>query len=112
VPAAGASIEKEVNGELFWWCNGSDGKHHKPMFCRHRPTDCKQQLSQLKLETLPVTEQKSSTGGNTVNGSTTTASQSGPKFKLNNNLATALAALDKVLQTSANSNDEAEQDFI
>ncbi len=35
-----------------------------------------------------------------------------PKLKLNNNLVTALAALDKVLQTSTDSDDDAEKDFV
>jgi hypothetical protein len=34
-----------------------------------------------------------------------------PKLKINNNLATALAALDKVLQNSTNSDEEDGQDF-
>jgi len=41
-PAPGASIEKEVNGKKFWWCTGLDGKHHKPMYCHHKPQDCKE----------------------------------------------------------------------
>jgi hypothetical protein len=83
------------------------------MFCRHKPTECKQQPSKQKLENSNGSEQKSNPGGvNNNNGGTAIASKSGPKLKLNNNLAMALAALDKVLQTSANSDDEAEQDFI
>jgi hypothetical protein len=34
-----------------------------------------------------------------------------PKLKINNNLATTIAALDKVLQNSSNSDEEEEQDF-
>jgi len=27
-PASGTSIEKQVNGRTFWWCDGFDGKNH------------------------------------------------------------------------------------
>ena len=110
-PAAGTPIEKEVNGKLFWWCNGSDGKNHKPMFCRHKPTECKQQPSKQKLENSNGSEQKSNHGGvNNNNGGTTIASKSGPKLKLNNNLSTALAALDQILLNSTSSDAENSED--
>jgi hypothetical protein len=98
-PAAGASTEKEVNGKLFWWCDGSGGKHHKAMYCRHKPSECKEQVN---------AEKKQQPSSDTSNKK----EDSAPKLKLNNNLATALAALDKVLKTSTNSNDEDdEKDF-
>jgi len=45
--------------------------------------------------------------------STDTSTQKGPepKLKLDNNLVTALAALDKVLQTSTHLDDDEEKDF-
>ena len=102
-PAAGASIEKEVNGKMFWWCDGSGGKHHKPMYCRHKPSDCKEQETKEK-------EQKPSSA-QIVSSDASSKKTLEPKLKLNNNLATALAALDKVLHNSTNSDDEEEKDF-
>jgi hypothetical protein len=97
--AAGASIKKEVNGKLFWWCDGSGGKHHKAMYCHHKPSECKEQVN---------AEKKQQPSSDTSNKK----EDSAPKLKLNNNLATALAALDKVLKTSTNSDDEDdEKDF-
>jgi hypothetical protein len=100
-PATGASTEKVVDGKTFWRCDDSGGKHHKEMYCRHKPSDCKQQENKEK-------DQKSVPAP-----STDTSNQKGPepKLKLNNNLVTALAALDKVLQTSTNSDDDEEKDF-
>jgi hypothetical protein len=101
-PAAGASIEKVVDGKTFWWCDGSGGKHHKAMYCRHKPTDCKEQENKEK-------DQKPAPASST---DTNNQTGSAPKLKLNNNLVTALAALDKVLQTSTDSDDDAEKDFV
>ncbi len=109
-PAAGASIEKEVNGKSFWWCNGSDGKKHKPMYCHHKPTECKQQQSKQKPEVINTAEQKNNNGSNDVNGSTASTPEMAPKLKLNGNLSTALAALDKALQHSTSSDAESSED--
>jgi len=54
-PAAGASLEKQVNGKTFWWCTGQDGKNHKPMFCHHKSQDYKEQG---KLSKYPSVMQK------------------------------------------------------
>ena len=48
-PATGASTEKVVDWKTFWWCDGSGGKHHKAMYCRHKPSDCKQQDNRPKV---------------------------------------------------------------
>ncbi len=69
--------EKQVEGKMFWWCTGRDGKHHKPMFCRHKPQDCvEQEKEKPKKVSVPndVADNKSKTAA--------------PKLKLNNNLAT------------------------
>jgi hypothetical protein len=100
-PAAGASIEKVVDGKTFWWCDGSGGKHHKAMYCRHKPTDCKEQENK-EIGQKPAPASSTDTSNQKVPE---------PKLKLNNNLVTALAALDKVLQTSTDS-DDAEKDFV
>ncbi len=47
-PTAGSSIEKEVDGQTFWWCDGSSGRHHKVMYCSRKPSDCKEQESKEK----------------------------------------------------------------
>jgi hypothetical protein len=101
-PAAGAPIEKQVEGKMFWWCTGRDGKHHKPMFCRHKPQECKEQEKNNKSSS-------STDAGNNESKSKTSA----PKLKLNNNLAAALAALDGVLKQSTDSDQEkdSETDF-
>jgi hypothetical protein len=111
-PAAGASIEKEVNGKSFWWCNGSDGKNHKPMYCRHKPTECTKQPSKQPPENTSNAEQKNSnTINNNASGANAPTSKAGPKLRLNNNLSTALAALDKALQNSSTSDSE-DKDFM
>jgi len=111
-PAAGASIEKEVNGKSFWWCNGSDGKNHKPMYCRHKPTECTKQPSKQPPENTSNAEQKNSnTINNNASGANAPTSKAGHKLRLNNNLSTALAALDKALQNSSTSDSE-DKDFM
>jgi hypothetical protein len=98
-PESGNGTEKEVSPKTYWWCDGGASKNHKPMYCRHKPADCKKQ------ESMSTSEAK------LVPKPATTESKVEPKLKINNNLATALAALDKVLQTSTNSDEEDEQDF-
>lgn len=90
-PAEGAPIEKQADGKMFWWCNGQDGKNHKPMFCRHKPQECKEQerKKQVSFVEAVTTEPK--------------PKASAPKLKLNNNLATALAALDGAQKQSMTS---------
>ncbi len=110
-PVSGASIEKEVNGKSFWWCNGSDGKNHKPMYCRHKPTECTGQQSKQKPENINIAEQKNTNANNNANGSNAITPKAGPKLKLNSNLSTALAALDKALQNSSSSDYEG-KDFV
>jgi hypothetical protein len=93
-PAAGASLEKQVNGKTFWWCTGQDGKNHKPMFCRHKSQDCNEQG---KTKQVPFSN---------VEDKETKPKPPAPKLKLNNNLATALAALNGVLKKSTNLDQE------
>jgi hypothetical protein len=69
------------------------------MYCRHKPADCKKQESTLTSDAKSAPKPA------------TTQSNAEPKLKINNNLATALAALDKALHTSTNSDEEDEQDF-
>ena len=88
-PAPGASIEKEVNGKKFWWCTGLDGKHHKPMYCRHKPQDCKEQDKDRSKKVTCLED--------VINDKSESLA---PKLKLNSNLATALAALDGALKQS------------
>lgn len=80
-PAHGASIEKTLNGKTFWWCNGSNGKNNKPMFCRHKPTDCKE-IKDVKETTSSVEIM-----------STQQTKETTPTLKLNNNLATEAATV-------------------
>lgn len=101
-PAAGAAIEKQVNGKMFWWCTGCDGKNHKPMYCRHKPQECKEQEKDRSkkvsiADDVNVPKPKSAA----------------PKLQLNNKLATALAALDGALQqaTDPDKDTSSETDF-
>jgi hypothetical protein len=103
-PAAGASIRKEVGGKTFWWCNRAGGKYHKAMCCHQKPSDYKEQENKEK-------EQKPAPASSSSSSDNTNKKGSEPKLKLNNNLVTALAALDKVLQISTNSDDDDEKDF-
>jgi hypothetical protein len=98
-PAAGASIEKQVNGKTFRWCDGSDGKHHKPMYCCLQPSECKEQGKSKE-------NQGQNGNGNGEAKLSQNAKGVTPKLKLNNNLATALAALDSTLQSSTGSDVE------
>ena len=42
VPAAGAKLEKKVDGKMYYWCP----KHHeKGMWTRHKPSQCKRNES-------------------------------------------------------------------
>ncbi len=114
-PTAGASIEKVVNGKSFWLCDCSDGKNHKPMYCRHKPAECKQQQSKQKPDVQGSGEPKINSGNNSANanGSVAIIPKPDPKLKLNNNLSMALAALDKALHKSSSSDtDSADQDFM
>jgi hypothetical protein len=88
-PTAGAPLEKQVNGKTFWWCTGN----HKPMFCRHKSQDCKEQGK--TKQPFSDAEDKE-----------TKPKPPAPKLKLNNNLATALATLNGVLKKSTNSDQE------
>lgn len=92
-PPAGSSIEKHVNGKTFWWCDGADGKHHKPMFCCHKPTDCKA----VSKSTSATTETPTPASGTGV--------AQAKKIKLDSNLSAALAALDKALLISTTSDE-------
>jgi hypothetical protein len=98
-PESGNGTEKEVNSKTYWWCDGGVSKNHKPMYCRHKPAECKKQTPMSTSDAKPAPKSSSN------------ESKGEPKLKINNNLATALAALDKVLQTSTNSDEEEEQDF-
>jgi hypothetical protein len=98
-PASGNGTEKEVNSKIYWWCDGGASKNHKPMYCRHKPAECKKQNHSSTSDAKPVPKPPSN------------ENKGEPKLKINNNLATALAALDKVLQSSTNSDEEDEQDF-
>lgn len=86
-PAAGISIEKQVNGNMFWWCTVSNGKNHKPVYCHHKPQECKEPEKDNTKKVLLAD-----------NDNITMPKSVAPKLKLNNNLATALAALDGALQ--------------
>ncbi len=70
------------------------------MFCPHKPTECKQQQSKQKPKTQNNGEQKNNNSNNNSNGSNSETPKMGPKLKINNNLSTALAALDEALQNS------------
>jgi hypothetical protein len=98
-PETGNGTEKIVNSKTYWWCDGGVTKNHKPMYCRHKVADCRKQesMSMSQAKSAP----KPSTNENKVE----------PKLKINNNRSTALAALDKVLQNSTNSDEEDGQDF-
>ncbi len=102
-PESGNGTEKEVNSKIYWWCDGGASKNHKPMYCRHKPADCKKQESTLTSD--------AKSGAKSAPKPATTQSNAEPKLKINNNLATALAALDKALHTSTNSDEADEQDF-
>jgi hypothetical protein len=69
------------------------------MYCRHKPAECKKQNPVSTSDAKPAPK------------SSSTENKGEPKLKINNNLATALAALDKVLQNSTNSDEDEEQDF-
>jgi hypothetical protein len=98
-PTAGASMEKQVDEKMFWCCTGLDGKNLKPMLCCHKPQDCKEQG---KSKQVSLTD--------AVNNETK-PKMSAPKLKPNNNMATALAALDGVLKKSTNSDQEETSDM-
>lgn len=75
---SGASIKKQINGKTFWWCTGSDGKNHK-------------QIAKSKGK------KKNGQGQPEIGSSDIKPIQNAkgivPNLKLNNSLATALAAL-------------------
>jgi hypothetical protein len=101
-PSPGASIEKEVNGKTFWWCTGLDGKHHKPMYCCHKPQDCKAQDKDKSTKSVSFSDDTAENK----------SKSSAPKLKLNSNVATALAALDGALKQSTKTDpDETREDF-
>jgi hypothetical protein len=97
VPESGNGTEKEVNSKTYWWCDGGTSKNHKPMYCRHKPAECKKQNPVSMSDAKPAPKPSS-----TAPKSSSTENKGEPKLKINNNLATALAALDKVLQNSTN----------
>jgi hypothetical protein len=74
------------------------------MYCHHKPQDCKE------LEREKV---KKDSSADDHNGLQPKTSVSAPKLKLNNNLATALAALDGALKksTTLDTADSSDQDF-
>jgi hypothetical protein len=86
---------------MFWWCNGQDGKSHKPMFCCHKPQDCKEQGKTKHVSSSDMVNNESK------------PKVSAPKLQLNNNLATALAALDGVLKqsTTVDQDDMSDMDY-
>jgi hypothetical protein len=81
------------------------------MYCRHKPTECTGQQSKQKPENINIAEQKNTNANNNANGSNAITPKAGPKLKLNSNLSTALAALDKALQNSSSSDSEG-KDFV
>jgi hypothetical protein len=72
-------------------CNSTDEKHHKPMYCYHKPCDCKEQIKTKNEYGQP----KYSDGEPTQN-----EEEAAPKLKLSNNLTMELAALDNALKFS------------
>ncbi len=77
----------------------SDVKHHKPMYCRHKPSKCKEQ-GKLK------NDQRQNANGSNETKPSQNAKGGTPKLKLNNKLATTLAALNSTLQSSTASDAE------
>jgi hypothetical protein len=69
-------------------------ENHKPKFCHHKSQDCKEQG---KTKQVPFSD---------AEDKETKPKPPAPKLKLNNNLATALAALNGVLKKSTNSDQE------
>jgi len=82
------------------------------MYCRRKPSECTKQPSKQPPENTNNAEQKNNNNiNNNVIGANAPTPKAGPKLKLNNNLSTALAALDKALQNSSTSDSE-DKDFM